>query len=149
MQCCFRCNRMYSKRMRKKFKHCNHTHDTYTYRPHLFNYSMPIFKWIRVMHLAIAWSMLHSFATCLPASKRWKQKSQAKYLDACAKSRGHLCFFTVRAERNPITFFFCNMDPTRNAQSYGQHPVPPEHFPFIFQDRLTLQSLIPIKCLFS
>lgn len=150
MQCCFTCNRRYSKTMRKKFKCYNHMHGTHTNIWCIFNCSVSMFKRIHVMCLAL--SMLRSFATCLflkmPTRKRWKQKCQDKYLEACAKSRGDLCFFTVREERNPKTFFFCDTDPIRNAESYGQHPVPPEHFPPIFQDRITLQAFTPIKHFF-
>lgn len=150
MKCCFTCNRRYSKTMGKKFKHYSHMHGTYTNIWHIFNCSMLISKLILVMYLAIALSMLCSFVMCfllkIPVSKRWKQKNQAKDLEACAKPRGDLCFFTVRAGRNPETFFFCNMDPTRNAESHVQHPVPPEHFPPI--SRITLQALTPIKHLF-
>lgn len=74
------------------------------------------------------------------------KKNQAKYLEIFTKSGGNLCIL-VRAERNTKTFFFCNMDPTWNAEISGQHPVPPEHFPSTFQSRIILQThLSSISC---
>lgn len=37
------------------------------------------------------------------------------------------------------------MDPTGNAEISGRHPVPPKHFPFTFQGRITLQHLSSIS----
>lgn len=137
--------------MRKKFKHYSNVNGIYINIWYIPNCSLFILKLIILMYLAIALIVLCFFVMCLflriPVIKRWKEKkNQAKYLEIFTKSGGNLCIL-VRAERNTKTFFFCNMDPTWNAEISGQHPVPPEHFPSTFQSRIILQThLSSISC---
>lgn len=74
----------------------------------IFNCSMLVSELTFVTYLAIALSMLCSFVICLllkmTISKWWRWKSQAKDLEAHAKSTGDLFFFIVKAERNPWNF---------------------------------------------
>lgn len=94
--------------MWKKFKRYSHMHSTYTNIWHILNCSIFISKLNLVMYVAIPLRTLCSFVTCLllkiPVSKRWKQKNQAKDLEACAKSRGDL-FLYSQSRKEPWNLF--------------------------------------------
>lgn len=141
--------------MWKKFKHYSHMHSTYTNIWHILNCSMFISKLILVMYLAIPLSMLCSFVTCLllkiPVSKRWKQKNQAKDLEACAKSRGDL-FLYSQSRKEPWNLFLlqcgshwkCSESWTTSSHSWTFS----SHFPgqnnsagtYTYQASLSLQA---------